>query len=228
MYVYGKNVAKEVLQKKTPIKKAYIYENFKDEDILNELKKASIPCKFMDKKALDNIENGNHQGIILDIEDYKYYSLEKILDKDIIVILDHLEDPHNFGAIIRTCEAAGITSIIIPKDRSIKVNATVMKTSVGTLEDVNICMVTNLVNAIKKLKENGFWIIGTDMEGTNYRKIDYQGKIAIVIGNEGKGLSRLTKENCDFIAKIPMYGKVNSLNASVAAALVIYEAVMNR
>lgn len=228
MYVYGKNVAKEVLQKKTPIKKAYIYENFKDEDILNELKKASIPCKFMDKKALDNIENGNHQGIILDIEDYKYYSLEKILDKDIIVILDHLEDPHNFGAIIRTCEAAGITSIIIPKDRSIKVNATVMKTSVGTLEDVNICMVTNLVNAIKKLKENGFWIIGTDMDGTNYRKIDYQGKVVIVIGNEGKGLSRLTKENCDFIAKIPMYGKVNSLNASVAAALVIYEAVMNR
>ncbi len=228
MYVYGKNVAKEVLQKKTPIKKAYIYENFKDEDILNELKKASIPCKFMDKKALDNIENGNHQGIILDIEDYKYYSLDKILDKDIIVILDHLEDPHNFGAIIRTCEAAGITSIIIPKDRSIKVNATVMKTSVGTLEDVNICMVTNLVNAIKTLKENGFWIIGTDMEGTNYKKIDYQGKIAIVIGNEGKGLSRLTKENCDFIAKIPMYGKVNSLNASVAAALVIYEAVMNR
>ena len=228
MYVYEKNVAKEVLQKKTPIKKAYIYENFKDEDILNELKKVSIPCKFMDKKALDNIENGNHQGIILDIEDYKYYSLDKILDKDIIVILDHLEDPHNFGAIIRTCEAAGITSIIIPKDRSIKVNATVMKTSVGTLEDVNICMVTNLVNAIKTLKENGFWIIGTDMEGTNYKKIDYQGKIAIVIGNEGKGLSRLTKENCDFIAKIPMYGKVNSLNASVAAALVIYEAVMNR
>ena len=228
MYVYGKNVAKEVLQKKTPIKKAYIYENFIDEDILNELKKVSIPCKFMDKKALDNIENGNHQGIILDIEDYKYYSLDKILDKDIIVILDHLEDPHNFGAIIRTCEAAGITSIIIPKDRSIKVNATVMKTSVGTLEDVNICMVTNLVNAIKTLKENGFWIIGTDMEGTNYKKIDYQGKIAIVIGNEGKGLSRLTKENCDFIAKIPMYGKVNSLNASVAAALVIYEAVMNR
>ena len=228
MYVYGKNVAKEVLQKKTPIKKAYIYENFIDEDILNELKKVSIPCKFMDKKALDNIENGNHQGIILDIEDYKYYSLDKILDKDIIVILDHLEDPHNVGAIIRTCEAAGITSIIIPKDRSIKVNATVMKTSVGTLEDVNICMVTNLVNAIKTLKENGFWIIGTDMEGTNYKKIDYQGKIAIVIGNEGKGLSRLTKENCDFIAKIPMYGKVNSLNASVAAALVIYEAVMNR
>ena len=154
--------------------------------------------------------------------------LDKLLNRDIIVILDHLEDPHNFGAIIRTCEAAGINSIIIPKDRTVKVNATVMKTSAGTLENVDICMVSNIVNAIKTLKDNGFWIIGTDMEGTDYRKIDYKGKIAIVIGNEGKGLSRLTEENCDFIAKIPMYGKVNSLNASVAAALVIYEAVMNR
>ena len=154
--------------------------------------------------------------------------MDRILQNDLVVILDHLEDPHNFGAIIRTCEAASIKSIIIPKDRSVRVNGTVMKTSVGALENVNICMVTNLVNTIKELKKNGFWIIGTDMEGTNYKDIDYKGKIAIVIGNEGHGLSRLTKDNCDFIAKIPMYGKVNSLNASVAAALVIYEAVMNR
>ena len=228
MYVYGKNVAKEVLQKKTPIKKAYIYQNFKDKQIVDQLVKHNIPCKYMDKKALDNIEEGNHQGIILDIEDYNYCYLDKILNSNIIVILDHLEDPHNFGAIIRTCEAAGIKGIIIPKDRSVKVNATVMKTSVGTIENVDICMVSNLVSAIKTLKENGFWIIGTDMEGTDYTKIDYSGKIALVIGNEGKGLSRLTKENCDFIAKIPMYGKVNSLNASVAAALVIYEAVRNK
>ncbi len=228
MHVYGKNVAKEILQNPKTIKKAYIYENFNDEEILNTLKKENISCKFLDKKALDNIEEGNHQGIILDIEDYRYCYLDKFLDRDIVVILDHLEDPHNFGAIIRTCEAAGINSIIIPKDRSVKVNATVMKTSAGTLENVDISMVSNIVNAIKTLKDNGFWIIGTDMEGTNYREIDYKGKIAIVIGNEGKGLSRLTEENCDFIAKIPMKGTVNSLNASVAAALVIYEAVMNR
>ena len=228
MRVYGKNVAKEILQNPKTIKKAYIYENFNDEEILNTLKKENISCKFLDKKALDNIEEGNHQGIILDIEDYRYCYLDKFLDRDIVVILDHLEDPHNFGAIIRTCEAAGINSIIIPKDRSVKVNATVMKTSAGTLENVDISMVSNIVNAIKTLKDNGFWIIGTDMEGTNYREIDYKGKIAIVIGNEGKGLSRLTEENCDFIAKIPMKGTVNSLNASVAAALVIYEAVMNR
>ena len=228
MHVYGKNVAKELLQNPKTIKKAYIYENFNDEEILNKIKQANIPCKFLDKKALDNIEEGNHQGIILDIDDYKYCYLDELLNRDIVIILDHLEDPHNFGAIIRTCEAAGINSIIIPKDRSVKVNSTVMKTSAGTLERVDICMVTNLVSTIKQLKEHGFWIIGTDMEGTDYRKIDYKGKIAIVIGNEGKGLSRLTEENCDFIAKIPMYGTVNSLNASVAAALVIYEAVMNR
>ena len=227
MRVYGKNVAKEILQKPKTIKKAYIYENFNDNEILEQLKKAGIPCKFLDKKSLDDIEEGNHQGIILEIDDYKYTFLDELLDRNIIVILDHLEDPHNFGAIIRTCEAAGINSIIIPKDRSVKVNATVMKTSAGTLENVDICMVSNIVNAIKTLKDNGFWIIGTDMEGTDYRKIDYKGKIAIVIGNEGKGLSRLTEENCDFVAKIPMYGTVNSLNASVAAALVIYEAVMN-
>ncbi len=228
MRVYGKNVAKEILQKPKTIKKAYIYENFNDNEILEQLKKAGIPCQFLDKKSLDDIEEGNHQGIILEIDDYKYTFLDELLDRDIIIILDHLEDPHNFGAIIRTCEAAGINSIIIPKDRSVKVNATVMKTSAGTLENVDICMVSNIVNAIKTLKDNGFWIIGTDMEGTDYRKIDYKGKIAIVIGNEGKGLSRLTEENCDFVAKIPMYGTVNSLNASVAAALVIYEAVMNR
>ena len=228
MRVYGKNVAKEILQNKKTIKKAYIYENFNDKEILNKLKENKVPCKFLDKLSLDNMENGTHQGIILEIDDYKYKYLDELLNKNIIVILDHLEDPHNFGAIIRTCEAAGIKSIIIPKNRSAKVNATVMKTSAGALENVDICMTANLVNTIKTLKENGYWIIGTDMEGTDYRQIDYTGKIAIVIGSEGKGLSRLTEENCDFIAKIPMYGKVNSLNASVAAALIIYEAVRNK
>ncbi len=228
MRVYGKNVVKELLQKPKSIKKAYIYENFNDIKLLNEIKKLNIPIKYLDKKSLDNIEDGNHQGIILEIDDYNYSPLDKLLKKDIIVILDHLEDPHNFGAIIRTCEAAGITSIIIPKDRSVKVNSTVMKTSAGTTENVDIAIVTNLVNTIKTLKDNGFWIIGTDMNGTNYKEIDYKGKIAIIIGNEGKGLSRLVETNCDFIAKIPMFGKVNSLNASVASALIIYEAVMNR
>lgn len=228
MHVFGKNVAKEILNNPKIINKIYLYDNFNDKDILNKIKDNNIQTKLLTKHELDNIENGNHQGIILDIKDYNYCFLDKLLDKNIIVILDHLEDPHNFGAIIRTCEAAGITSIIIPKDRSVKVNATVMKTSAGTLEKVNIAMVSNLTNAIKTLKDNGFWIIGTDMEGTDYKKIDYTGKIALIIGNEGKGMSRLVAENCDYIAKIPMYGTVNSLNASVAAALVIYEAVRKR
>lgn len=223
MKVYGKNVVKEYLNEKDKIKKAYIYEKFSDTNILNQLE--NIPCEYLSKFDLDKIENGNHQGIILEVDDYEYTYIDDMLDSKIIVILDHLEDPHNFGAIIRTCEAAGINSIVIPKDRSVKVNATVMKTSAGTLENVNISVVSNLVNVIKKLKKNGFWIIGTDMEGTDYKNIDYTGKIALVIGNEGKGISKLVEENCDFIAKIPMYGTVNSLNASVAAALVIYEAV---
>lgn len=223
MRVYGKNVVKEYLDKKDVIKKVYIYEKFNDRDILNKL--MDVPHKFLSKKELDEMESGNHQGIILEVDDYKYTYIDDLLGDDIVVILDHLEDPHNFGAIIRTCEAAGIKSIIIPKDRSVKVNATVMKTSVGTIENVNISIVSNLVNAIKKLKDNGFWIIGTDMDGTDYRKIDYSGKIALIIGNEGKGMSQIVRKNCDFIAEIPMYGNVNSLNASVAAALVIYEAV---
>ena len=166
----------------------------------------------------------------MEVPDYEYYRLEDLISNDnaLIVILNHLEDPHNLGAIIRTCEAASVDGIIIPKDRSVTVNATVMKVSAGALENVKIAKVTNLVNTIKKLKSMGFWIIGTDMEGTDYREIDYQGKIALVIGNEGKGISKLVKENCDFIASIPMYGKINSLNASVAAGIFIYEAINAR
>ncbi len=225
MYVYGKNVAKELLDKDEKIKKAFLYKNFSDKDIIDQLNIKNISTLYLDKYELDKIEKGNHQGIILEISDYDYASLNSIMQEDIIVVLDHLEDPHNVGAIIRTCEAAGIKSLVIPKDRGVKINSTVMKVSVGTTSKVNIAMVNNLVNTLKTFKDNEYWIIGTAMEGTDYRKIDYQGKIVLVIGNEGKGLSRLVKENCDFIASIPMRGTVNSLNASVAAALIIYEAV---
>lgn len=228
MYAYGKNVAKEMLEKKEEIEKAYLYQNFKDKDIINELEKQNIKIVYLNKNEMDYKVNGNHQGIILKTKEYEYTDIDETINEDIVVILDHLEDPHNFGAIIRTCEAAGIKSIIIPKDRSVKVNGTVIKVSVGTIKDMKISIVNNLVNTINMMKKQGFWIIGTDMQGTDYKQIDYSGKIALVIGNEGKGLSRLTKENCDFIASIPMKGKVNSLNASVAAALVIYEAVRNR
>ena len=227
MYVYGKNVAKEMLNKKEKINKAFLYTKFNDNEILSSLKKQNIKIKYLTRDELNKIESGNHQGIILEVDDYKYSSLDDLND-DIIVMLDHLEDPHNFGAIIRTCEAAGVKNIIIPKDRSVKVTSSVIKVSVGAIENVKIALVNNLVNTIKELKQKGYWIIGTDMQGTDYRNIDYSGKIVLVIGNEGKGLSRLTKENCDFIASIPMRGKVNSLNASVAAALIIYEAIRGK
>ena len=171
--------------------------------------------------------SGNHQGIVGEVEDYKYFELND-LDNDVIVILDHLEDPHNLGAIIRTCEAAGFDNIIIPKNRSVSINGTVVKTSVGTIERVKIAQVTNLNNAIQTLKKKGYWIIGTDMIGTDYKELDYNGKVAIVIGNEGVGISRLVKENCDFIATIPMNGQVNSLNASVAAGVLLFEILRQR
>ena len=227
MYVYGKNVAKEMLNKKEKINKAFLYNKFNDNEILSNLKKRNIKIKYLTKDELNKIETGNHQGIILEVDDYKYSSIDDLND-DIIAMLDHLEDPHNFGAIIRTCEAAGVKNIIIPKDRSVKVTSSVIKVSVGAIENVKIALVNNLVNTIQELKQKGYWIIGTDMQGTDYRNIDYSGKIVLVIGNEGKGLSRLTEENCDFIASIPMRGKVNSLNASVAAALIIYEAIRGK
>ena len=216
MYVYGKNVAKEINSK---IEKVYVANNFKDKEILKNIK---APIVYVDKNKLDKMVDGVHQGIVLKIADYEYKDISE-LNSDIVVMLDHLEDPHNFGAIIRTCEAAGVKDIIIPKDRSVKVNSTVMKTSAGCLDRVNIYEVTNLAQTINYLKKNNYWIIGTDMEGTDYKNIDYKGKIVIIIGNEGNGMSRLVKESCDFIATIPMQGEVNSLNASVAAGIIIFE-----
>ena len=174
---------------------------------------------------------GVHQGIILYVRDYQYYPLMSIVNEEasFLVILDHLEDPHNFGAIIRTCEAAGVDGIIIPKDRQVGVTATVMKTSVGTLDSMKISQVANLSSTIDYLKKQNFWVVGTALEDSaDYRTIDYSGKIALVIGNEGSGISNLVRKKCDFIAKIPMYGRTNSLNASVASGIMIYEVIRNR
>lgn len=229
MIVYGRNVAKEILKKDKKIYKIYIQNDFNDKEIISLIEKKNLKYEILSKKDLYKFDKFSHQGIILDIEDFKYSAIDDFLNIDsdnvCLVILDHIEDPHNLGAIVRTCEAAGIDGIIIPKDRSVSVNSTVMKTSAGALENMKISMVTNLNQTIKKLKDNGFWIIGTDMEGTDYRELNYRGKICLIIGNEGNGMSRSIAESCDFISKIPMYGKINSLNASVAAGIVIYEAV---
>ena len=228
MIVFGKNVFNEVVSNNIMIKKVYLSNNFNDNKIINYIKENNINVSYLDKNILDKKYNGNHQGIVFEIEDYKYHKLEEAYDSNFIVILDHLEDPHNFGAIIRTCEAAGVDFIIIPKDRSISITSTVMKVSAGALSNMKIIEVNNLVSAIEKLKENGFWIYATDMDGENYTDIKYDNKTAIIIGNEGSGISRLIREKSDFIISIPMIGKINSLNASVAAGVVIYEVVRQR
>ncbi len=228
MIVYGKNVAKEILEKEKKVNKIILEKGFSDKEIISLIEKRKIRPEYMEKKAFSKFDKFLHQGIILDIEEFSYTDYQDFFDipEAKIVILDHLEDPHNLGAIIRTCEAAGISGIIIPKDRSVDVNSTVMKTSSGALENMRIAKVTNLVDAINKLKENGYWIVGTALEdAVDYRDIDYTGKIALVIGNEGSGMSPSVKKACDYIAKIPMYGKINSLNASVAAGIMIYEVI---
>lgn len=230
MFIYGKNVINEVLKNGRHIKEAILYKNFSDKEVIDKLNKKNVPIKYAEKHELDKLVDGNHQGIVFKVDDYKYVDIDSLLVKEnpLLVILDHLEDPHNFGAIIRTCEAAGVDGIIIPKNRTVEVNSTVMRTSVGALDNVKIAQVTNLKNTINYLKKQGFWIVGTDMDGTDYTKIDYTGKMAIVTGSEGFGMSRIVRESCDFIATIPMKGKVNSLNASVATAIVIYEAIKGR
>ena len=233
MIVYGRNVAKDLLEHNPKkIQKVFFQEDFHDKNLISLFQNANIKIEYRSKREMDDLANGLHQGIILTIPDYHYHNLDSILHSncdDIIMILDHLEDPHNFGAIIRTCEAAGIHSIIIPKDRQVPVNSTVMKTSVGTVDNMNIVMVTNLANSIDQLKEAGYWIVVTSLENSmDYRKVDYSGKIAIIIGNEGKGISQLVSKKCDYLVKIPMYGKTNSLNASVATGIMVYEVIRNR
>ena len=227
----GRNVAEDLLKKNKKVRKIIIQEGFDDKNIISLIEKNNLSVEIKKKFEIDRLCPGVNQGIILDIPDYKYMELNDFINnnEDFVVLLDHLEDPHNLGAIIRTCEAAGVKSIILPRDRQVQVNATVMKTSVGTLDNVNLVSVSNLVNTIERLKDAGYWIVGTSLDNSvDYRSIDYSGKIALVIGNEGKGISDLVANKCDFLAKIPMYGETNSLNASVAAGIMIYEVIRNR
>ena len=220
MYVCGKNVLKETPINK--IHKVFLREYFKDNDVINYLKENKIRFEFVSIQRLNKMVKENHQGIVIDIDDYGYYKLDDILEEKFVVCLDHLEDPHNLGAIIRTCECAGIKAIIIPQTRSVRVNETVMKISAGAINNVKVVLVSNLNNAIKKLKDNLFFVYAADMDGKDYRTIDYAEKRALVIGAEGTGVSRIIRESSDEIVSIPMFGKINSLNASVSAAILIY------
>ena len=233
MFIYGKNVAKERLNSNEKINRAYISNKFRDNEIIDLLKSKNIKVSFVEPYILDSKVDGLHQGIVLDVDEIKTYELDEVLNSisktyKTIVMLDHLEDPHNFGAIIRSCEALGVDGIIIPNDRSVRINATVIKTSVGAISNIPIIKVSNLNVAIKKLKENDFWIIGTDMNGEDYSSIDYNMNVCLIIGNEGKGISNVVRKNCDYIATIPMVGKVNSLNASVSCGIILSEIVSKR
>ena len=224
MLIYGKNVAKEVLKNNTKIIKIYLSKTFNDGEIQKLINKKKKKIIKKENYELNNLVKENHQGIILEIEDYKFYSINDIKENEtFILMLDHLEDPHNFGAIIRTAECAGIKHIIIPNKRSVGVTASVMKTSAGALSNVKIISVTNLNNAINLLKKKGFWVVGAEANGEAYTNLDFSGKTVLVIGSEGKGLKKITKKNCDMIASIPLKGKINSLNASVASGILIYE-----
>ena len=225
--IYGRNVCKEAIKANHKIFNAYVTQSFyeKEKYIINDLEKLSVKINIVEKNKLDNL--GLHQGIALDVEDYKIYDITDVLDKtkkQSFLILDGIVDPHNLGAMMRSADATNIDGIIIPKNRSVSLNATVAKVSTGSIEYVKIIEVNNINRCLDYLKENGFWIYGTDMnKDLDYTKIDINTSIAVVIGNEGEGMSRLVKEKCDYIISIPMLGHVNSLNASVSASIVMYE-----
>lgn len=238
--VEGRNSVLELLNSDRDINKIYIQKGEKHgsiNKIIGLAKQKRIIITEIEKNKMDIMsETHNHQGVIAVVPPFNYCEVEDILEyaknkkeKTFILILDGIEDVHNLGSIIRTAETAGVHGIIIPKRRAASVNATVSKTSAGAVEHMKIARVNNLTDTIKKLKENGLWIIGTDMEtDVTYDKQDYTGDIAIVIGSEGFGMSKIVKDNCDFLVKIPMRGKITSLNASVSTGIVIYEAIKQR
>ena len=230
MLIYGKNSCLEYLKKNKKVKSLYLDRSFSDKRLISLIENLQIKPYFYTKFQLDQLAEENHQGIIIDAGEYEYCDVDDLIkdDNGFIVILDHIVDPHNFGAIIRTCAAAGVDGIIIPKDRSVRVNSTVMKTSVGCALNMKIAMVTNLNHAIKYLKDKNYWIYTADMGNTSYTDVKYDENVALVIGNEGKGVSELVKKTSDFIVSIPIDEKVESLNASVAAGILIYEVVRQR
>lgn len=235
--VYGVHAVTEALQANTG-NKLYIQDDLRGKNVekikdLAAEKKVSI--SWTPKKILSEMTNGAvHQGFVLRVSDFAYAELDMILakaeqeDNPLILILDGLNDPHNFGSILRTADATNVTGIIIPKHRAVGVTPVVAKTSTGAVEHVPIARVTNLSQTLDKLKEANFWIFGTDMNGTPSHKWNTAGKLALIIGNEGKGISANIKKQVDEMITIPMAGHVQSLNASVAAAILMYEVFRNK
>lgn len=237
--IIGRNAVKEALKAGRPadsllIQRGELSGSIKP--IIAECKEKGIIVKEVDGKKLDFMcGHAHHQGVIMIAAAHEYSTLENILknaeernEAPFIIVCDGLEDPHNLGAIIRTADAAGAHGVIIPERRSVSLSGIVGKTSAGALEYVPVARVKNITSTVKELKEKGIWVYCADMDGTPYRKADLSGPIALVVGGEGSGVSRLVKENCDAVLSIPMKGNVNSLNASVAAAILIFEAANSR
>ena len=235
--ICGRNPVIEALKSDSPLDTIYIDGSGGSLNLIRRLaREKGIVVKDADEKKLSRLSGGaSHQGVVAEGACGKYVSLEDILDisrqkgtKPFIIICDEIEDPHNLGAIIRTAETAGADGVIIPKRRSASLNATVFKTSAGAASYVPVARVSNLASCIDTLKENGVWIYGTDASGTDYCDTDLTGSVALVIGSEGFGISKLIRQKCDFMIKLPMAGKINSLNASVAAGIFMYETVRQR
>lgn len=237
MKVEGRNSVYELLKTDKEIDKVLVQKDLKDDAskrLINVIRSRRVKVQLVDKYVIEKeSESGRSQGFIAFVSDYKYFELEDILDdckdKDgFIVILNEILDPHNLGSIIRVCECAGVDGLIIGKDRSASVSDTVMRISEGALNHVKVCRVTNINTAIDKIKEEGFWVYGAELGGGEIYKSDLTGKLCLVIGGEDSGVKRLTKSKCDGIITIPMFGKVNSLNASVACGVAVFEAVRQR
>ncbi len=237
--IYGRNPVLEALRSGREIDRLLVAHGVGGGSVSAIIAKCSsrgILIKEISPQKLDYYcDGGNHQGVAVMIASQEYSTVEDILatakernEKPFIIICDEIEDPHNLGAIIRSAEACGVHGIIIPKRRSASLNATVAKTAAGALEYMRVARVTNIANTIDELKDKGVWVFGADMDGTDYTKTDYDIPCAIVIGNEGKGIGALTAKKCDGIISLPMYGKTNSLNASVAAGVLMYEVVRKR
>jgi len=237
--VAGRNAVMEALKGSRSVNKLMIANGSIEgsiKEIIAVAKEKGVNIQYWDRSKLDSIARGiRHQGVLAQVAPVQYAELEDILQvaKDrneppFIVLLDELEDPHNLGAILRTADAAGVHGVLIPKHRSCPLSATVAKTSAGAVEHVPVARVGNLVQTIKKLKQEGLWVAAADMDGKDYYDTDLTGPLLLIIGSEGQGVGRLVKEQCDFVVRIPMVGKINSLNASVAGSILMYEAMKQR
>lgn len=238
--VEGRNSVLELLESNKDINKIFVTKGEKHGSINKIIAKAkdkNVIIVEKDKRKMDEIaQNENYQGVIAIVPPYEYCEIEDILEeakqKDeapFVLILDGIEDPHNLGSIIRTAETAGVHGVIIPKRRAVAVNSTVNKASAGAVEHIKIARVTNISDSIQRLKDEGLWICGTDINTDKYYyNQDLTGSLGIVIGNEGSGISEKVRKNCDFTVKIPMKGKVTSLNASVSTGIIVYEALKQR